>query len=151
MVKEITGRHVLVGSVLAFGVIIGANLTLAFNAVRTFPGLEVKNSYVASQNFDREREAQLALGWDVQAEIADGELLLKITGPDGEAVRPELLQATLGRATHVRDDMTPDFRFVNGVFVAPVEVAGGNWNLRMKAVAEDGTAFQQRIVLRVRS
>ena len=151
MVKEITGRHVLIGSVVAFSVIIGANLVLAVNAVRTFPGLEVKNSYVASQNFDRERAAQLALGWDVKAEIAGGELLLTITGPDGEAVRPELLQATLGRATHVRDDMTPDFRFVNGVFVAPVEVAGGNWNLRMKAVAEDGTEFQQRIVLRVRS
>lgn len=151
MVKEITGRHVLVGSVLAFGVIIGANLTLAVSAVRTFPGLEVKNSYVASQNFDKEKAAQLSLGWDVKAEIADGELVLAITGPDGRPVRPEVLEATLGRATHVRDDMTPDFRFVNGVFVAPVDVAGGNWNLRMKAVAADGTPFHQRIVLRVRS
>jgi len=151
MVKEITGRHVLVGSVLAFGVIIGANMVLAVNAVRTFPGLEVKNSYVASQNFDRERNAQLALEWDVRAEITGGEIVLSITGPEGQPVQPQELHATLGRATHVRDDMTPDFRFVNGVYVAPVDVTGGNWNLRMRAVAENGTQFHQRIVLRVRS
>ena len=37
--REITGRHVLIGTVAAFGVIIAANLTLAVSAVRTFPGL----------------------------------------------------------------------------------------------------------------
>jgi nitrogen fixation protein FixH len=149
--REITGRQVLIGTVAAFGVIIAANLTLAVSAVRTFPGLEVKNSYEASQVFDRERTAQLALGWTVAAEIAEGELRLSITDAEGRPVQPPLLDATLGRATHVKDDMTPDFRFVDGVYVAPAAVAGGNWNLRMKAVAEDGTLFHQRIVLRVRS
>ena len=38
-----------------FVVIIAVNLVMAFSAIRTFPGLEVKNSYVASQEFDRER------------------------------------------------------------------------------------------------
>lgn len=46
--KELTGRHVLLMFVAGFGIIIAVNLTLAFSAVRTFPGLEVKNSYVAS-------------------------------------------------------------------------------------------------------
>lgn len=151
MVKEIKGRHVLIGAVLAFGVIIGANMTLAVNAVRTFPGLEVKNSYVASQNFDRERSAQLSLGWNVSATVADGELRLAIKDANGKPVRPAELEATFGRATHVRDDQTPDFRYENGVYVAPVDAAGGNWNIRLKAVSENGTEFQQRIVLRVRS
>ena len=53
--------------VAAFGVIIGVNLVLALSAVRTFPGLEVKNSYVASQTFDERRAAQEALGWTVSA------------------------------------------------------------------------------------
>jgi nitrogen fixation protein FixH len=149
--REITGRQVLIGTVAAFGVIVTANMTLAFNAVRTFPGLEVKNSYVASQNFEREKAAQLALGWDVSAEIVEGELRLSIMGENGQPVQPAKIVATLGRATHVKDDMTPEFEFLGGVHVAPVTVGRGNWNLRMRATAEDGTEFHQRIVIHVRS
>jgi nitrogen fixation protein FixH len=149
--REITGRKVLIGFVSAFGVILTANLTLAFNAISTFPGVETRNSYTASQNFDRKRSAQLALGWDVSAEIAGGELRLSITDPQGRPVNPAAINATLGKATHVKADMTPDFAFVNGVHVAPVTAEPGNWNLRMKAVAEDGTPFEQRIVIYVRS
>ena len=58
---QISGRHVFAGFALAFGVIISVNLTLAYNAVQTFPGLEVANSYVASQQFDANRAAQEAL------------------------------------------------------------------------------------------
>ena len=53
MITEIKGWHVLAAFVLAFSVIIGVNLTLAFNAVRTFPGLEVKNSYVKNPHRQR--------------------------------------------------------------------------------------------------
>ena len=56
MTKELTGRHVLIITLAAFGVIIAVNLVMAFLAVGSFPGLEVKNSYVASQDFDRERD-----------------------------------------------------------------------------------------------
>ena len=64
---KLTGWHVLAIFVGCFSVIVTVNLTLAYNAVATFPGLEVKNSYVASQHFDAERRAQEALGWDVRA------------------------------------------------------------------------------------
>ena len=59
---KLTGWHVLAIFVGAFGVIIGVNVALAWNAVATFPGLEVDNSYIASQTFDDRREAQEALG-----------------------------------------------------------------------------------------
>ena len=57
---KLTGWHVLAIFVGAFGVIIGVNVALAWNAVATFPGLEVDNSYIASQTFDDRREAQEA-------------------------------------------------------------------------------------------
>lgn len=44
MIREIRGRHVALGFGFAFSVITGVNLLLATQAVRTFPGLEVKNS-----------------------------------------------------------------------------------------------------------
>ena len=148
--REFTGRHAAMVFVGAFGIIISVNVALAVNAVRTFPGLETKNSYVASQSFDERREAQLALGWNVRAEAQDGKLFLKITDRHGAPVRAEALHAVLGRATHVKDDVAPDFVFDGTAYVAEAELAPGNWNIRMTARAEDGTDFAQRVILHVR-
>jgi nitrogen fixation protein FixH len=156
MTHEIKGWHVLSAFVLFFGVIITVNLTLAFNAVRTFPGLEVANSYVASQSFDDNRAAQLALGWDVQASL-DGETLSLVILQDGQPISPVIEEATFGRATNVAQDETPDFVFDGNALRATVLRAGdvalhgehGNWNLRIKARAADGTLFQQRIIVSV--
>lgn len=147
--KQLTGRHVALIFVTMFTVIIAVNLTLAYNALSTFPGLEVKNSYVASQHFDENRAAQQALGWSVLAQARGDEVVLSITDTAGQPVEVAELEATLGRATHVRDDQAPPFVFDGTAYVAPAALAPGNWNLRMKAVAEDGTAFQQRVILHV--
>ncbi|TVP74090.1 MAG: nitrogen fixation protein FixH [Rhodobacteraceae bacterium] len=147
---RMTGRKVLIIAVSAFGVILTANLLLAYNAVNTFPGLEVDNSFVASQNFNEELAEQLALGWEVKASHADGILTLAITDAEGAPVRTAHLDATLGAATHVRDDQVPEFRFTDGAYRAPVEIGPGNWNIRLYAVAQDGTEFRQRVVLHLR-
>lgn len=151
MSKPLTGRKVLAIAVCSFGVIFAVNLVLAWNAVQTFPGLETANSYIASQKFNDRAAAQRGLGWDVAARVEEGQLILAITEADtGLPVQVAGLDATLGRATHVRDDMTPDFSFVGGVYAAPVDLAPGNWNLRLIATAEDGTEFRQRVVLHLR-
>ena len=108
MIREIKGWHVATIFVLAFGTIIAVNLTLAFNAVRTCPGLEVKTSYVASQSFDRDRAAQNALGWDVSATLDGTTLALSIL-EDGHPIAPKIEAATFGRATSVAQDQTPEF------------------------------------------
>ena len=146
---RITGWHVLGMFGLGFGIIIAVNLTLAFNAVHSFPGLEVKNSYVASQSFDRDRAQQVALDWDVDAWLDDGQLHLRVA-KDGRAIAPQIEGAVFGRATSVAVDQTPDFVHDGQNFTAPVNAGPGNWNLRVKLRAADGTAFQQRIVVRDR-
>lgn len=148
MVREIKGWHVFTGFACAFGVIIAVNLTLAYNAVRTFPGLEVKNSYVASQSYDTDRIAQEALNWEVSARVAGDVLRLSIL-KDGNPQSPQIERAIFGRATSVVADQTPDFRFDGTAFLAPVKAGPGNWNLRLKARSADGTLFQQRIIVEV--
>lgn len=149
MIKELNGWHVLAIFGTAFAVIISVNLTLAFQAVHTFPGLETKNSYVVSQAFEADRAAQEALGWDVSASVQGGALYLMIDDARGP-VKAEIMAATLGRATHVGEDVAPIFAHDGARFVAAIpELAPGNWNLRLAAVAPDGTDFRQRIVLRV--
>ncbi len=145
----ITGRKVFIVMAGAFGIIISVNLFLAYSAVKTFPGLEVKNSYVASQSFDADRAAQEALGWSVAADVQNEELHVSITDADGAPVEVASIEGTFGRATSVRDDQSPDFVFDGEVYAAPVTTAAGNWNLRMVAVADDGTEFRQRVVVLV--
>lgn len=143
--RELTGRMVLAIFVAAFGVIIAVNLLLAWNAVRTFPGLEVRNSYVASQGFNEALREQRALGWEVRVAVVGERLEVRFTDADGAPASVASFQASLGRATHVRDDVTPAFTYEDGVFVAPVDIALGNWNLRLVATAADGTEFRQRV------
>lgn len=148
MTRELKGWHVFSIFAAAFSVIIAVNLTLAFNAVSTFPGLEVKNSYVASQTFDADRAAQESLDWDVSATVQNDILKLYIL-KDGTAIAPTIEKATFGRATSVAADQTPAFTFDGTALVAPVAAHSGNWNLRLEARADNGVLFQQRIIVRV--
>jgi nitrogen fixation protein FixH len=148
MTREIKGWHVLAGFAAAFSVIIAVNILLAVNAVRTFPGLEVKNSYVASQSFDMDKAAQEALHWKVGAWLDGDELHLRVV-EDGKAIFPEIESALFGRATSVAQDQEPEFRWTGDGMVAEVLAGPGNWNLRLRARSEDGTLFQQRVIVGV--
>ncbi len=68
VVRPLTGWHVLAMFVAFFGVIIAVNITMAWKAISTFPGLEVENGYVASQSFDAEMAAQKGAELDVEAQ-----------------------------------------------------------------------------------
>ena len=145
-----TGRKVFAAFAGAFGVIIGVNLLMAYFAIGTFPGMDVKNSYVASQNFDTERAAQQALGWTVSVTYEPGELVVEVVDRSGRPADVAILNAIVGRPTHVRDDQTPQFQQRGGKFRAPLTLGKGKWNLRLKATALDGTKFHQRLDFEVK-
>lgn len=147
--RIITGRTVLAGFVGAFGIIITVNVFMAYSAISTFPGLEVANSYVASQVWDRERRAQEALGWQVEADYRAGQLTLGFRDRQGYPVQVDGLSAVVARPTHRREDQIPDFRYATGQFTAPMTLAPGVWNLMVEAHAPDGTRFHQKIRLTV--
>ena len=130
-----------------FVVIIAVNLVLAFKAVSTFPGLEVRNSYVASQTFDAERRAQAALGWTARAAVEGGELVLALTGPDGRPVADAKLGGVFGRATVRTADQALAFAFDGSAWRAPVTAGPGQWHVALTATAADGTPFRQRLDL----
>ncbi|SEN13754.1 Nitrogen fixation protein FixH [Pseudorhodobacter antarcticus] len=148
----LTGGKVFGVVSLFFGVIIAVNLVLANRAVSTFPGLEVTNSYIASQSFDVDRAAQKALGWNLVPEYdgAAKELRLAFTDPLGFPAEVTGLSVMVGRATEARDDSRPEFVREAGVFVAPLDLQPGKWMMQIEAFSKDGTPFRQRIDLMVR-
>ncbi|WP_170451287.1 FixH family protein [Ruegeria arenilitoris] len=148
--RKFTGKHALAVFVGAFGVIIAVNLVLAYKAVTTFPGLEVKNSYVASQEFNEKLQEQQSLGWDADVETKGGLLILRITDAQGVPVRVAELQAVVGRATHMREDFSPDFTFDGVAYSTPATLGKGNWNVRIVARDADGAEFSRRIPLYIK-
>ena len=76
--------------------------------------------------------------------------MLAITDKSGNPVEVAALDAVLGRATHVKDDVTPNFVFNGLAYTANADLTPGNWNIRLKARALNGTEFNQRVVLHVK-
>ncbi len=145
MTAPLTGTKVLIIVVSAFALIIGVNLVMAWQAISTFPGLEVANSYVASQDFDADRAAQEALGWNVTPEYANGIISLIVRDKAGLPAPIATLEVVIGRTTHVRDDQRPELAYRGGMFTAPVALKPGNWLIHVEAKAKDGTLFRQRL------
>ncbi|WP_158966776.1 FixH family protein [Chachezhania sediminis] len=148
--REFTGKHALMVFVGAFAIIVSVNIAMAVNAVRTFPGLEVKNSYVASQSFNVRKAAQEALGWQVETDTGKGFVRIRITDHLGVPVQVGSLEAIIGMATHSREDITPEFNFDGRAYVANVDLGPGNWDIHMTATAKDGTLYTKRISLPLR-
>ena len=143
--KPLNGRRVLTIFAALFAVIIGANVVMAVQAIGTFPGLEVKNSYVASQQFDDDRAAQQALGWLAQPSYDGRVLTLKISDRQGLPAPVQALRVTISRPTQKRDDVTPAMRYSGGLWVADVALAPGAWVVHLEADAPGGTVFRQRL------
>jgi len=147
--RKLTGWHVLAIFCTGFGIIIGVNIFMAYNAVSTFPGLEVSSSYADSQSFDERRAAQEALGWNASVEIpGDGTLILHLVDDSGAPVAPAELEALLTRPTSRAADQDLQLARVNGAFVAPADLADGLWRLRLTGAARDGTEYRHNITFR---
>ncbi len=146
---RIKGWHVFAGFAVAFGVIITVNVVMATKAITTFPGLEVRNGYIASQSFDDRRAAQQALGWAVAVEAEKGMLRLVITDDAGRAVQVGKIDATVGRPTEAKNDITPEFVFDGKSYSAPAALGAGKWILRLKTQSLDGVPFEQRLDVHV--
>lgn len=140
--RPLTGKAVLAITLLGFGTVIGVNVTMAVFAVGTFPGLEVKNSYVASQTFDAEARAQAALGWTSAVAFAGGRLAVDLRGADGLPARAGSLSVLVTRPTEARGDRAVAMAFDGQGWAGAVDLPPGRWRVRIAAVAADGTPFR---------
>lgn len=146
--KPLTGRKVLCIALGAFGTIIAANMTLAVAAVGSFPGLEVKNGYIASQTFEAERAAQTRLGWTASARHVDGQLRIDVLDAAGKALRLDALTARVGRPTGRAVDMTDRLVQEAGGYAIPAALEPGLWRIDLLATKGDDR-FRQHLTVRI--
>ncbi|WP_334147674.1 FixH family protein [Hyphomicrobium sp.] len=146
--RGLSGRQVLAGILVFFGLIVVADATLIYKAVSTFGGVDNANAYRDGLAYNERiaREAKQAqLGWSETVELLANPARLRISLKDaGGTVPPGLrVEATLGRpATNVSDIALRLAEVGPGVFEAPLETAPGTgaWIVTARAYAADEAA-----------
>ncbi|MCU0831038.1 MAG: FixH family protein [Rhizobiaceae bacterium] len=142
----LNGFHVTAMFLAFFGVIITVNLFMARQAVTNWTGLVVKNSYVASQQFNEKIKAHdtvAALGWREDAAVEGRTLVWSMTDAAGAAVPAAKLTVLFNRPIGEKDDRTeivgPDAtgRFAPIPFPAP-----GRWVVTVKADLDGVSDFE---------
>jgi nitrogen fixation protein FixH len=144
MTKELKGFHVLMIALSAFAIIITANLAMLFAATGSFPGLVVKNSYIASQGWNDRTAEQQALGWTTQVFYSGETLGIELANADGTAAELAGLDVTIGRPATDAQDQT----FVlegQSPYRIPVLLAPGKWLVRIAGTGD--TTFQTTATL----
>ncbi len=141
---QFTGRHMAVILVVGFGIVAAVNFTMASFATGGFHGVVVKNSYVASQQFNtwlEEAEADRALGWEVDARRnPDGHVDLTTNGVPAGAI----ITAELRRPIGVRDYAALAFEAMGepasgDAYRSTDPVAEGRWTIRISIEAAGET------------
>lgn len=147
--KPLSGRKVLAILVGGFGVVIAANVAMLVAATGTFPGLVVKNSYVASQIWNAKTDAQRALGWKATVGHDGRDLKVVLTGPDGAPVTGLEIAAVVGRPASGRHDVTLPLTEDAEAYTAPIDLAPGLWRVAVTATDGDGARFEAEAEIRV--
>jgi nitrogen fixation protein FixH len=131
-----TGWHML-GVVFAFfGTIIAVNLVMAFLAAGTFPGLVVKNSYVASQNYNAllaETRAHEATGWRMALAAPGGTIVVGLADRDGRPVRGLDVTVAAGRPSTMQEDRVLTLAEGEDGYRALAALAPGLWEVAVEA------------------
>jgi nitrogen fixation protein FixH len=146
--KEFTGRHMLLLTLSFFGVVIAVNVGMATLAMRSWTGLVVDNSYVASQEFEEKRlahEAQRAAGWRPVLSYRRGAARLVIVDGAGNPIDLGSVSITLNRPVGGHDDKVLDLsRNADGSYEAAVDLPAGLWEATVTAAQTALGRFELR-------
>ena len=138
---QFTGWHMAICMFAFFGVIIGVNFFMAFLASSSWTGLVVKNSYVASQQFNRDLEAakiQKAAGWTSQMSYRDGILSVRLVDRDGLPLAMSQATVAFGRPSHEQKDSISTLRSTGvGIYSAHMKLDAGEWFLKITGTVKD--------------
>ncbi|MGD9981377.1 MAG: FixH family protein [Hyphomonadaceae bacterium] len=152
---RLRGWHVLAAILAFFGAVVAVNTAFIVVALGTFPGEDVRRSYLQGLRFNdtlAERRAQAAQGWRAtagfsgQSEVALVEIVLN--DAQGAPVEGASIEAALERPTRASLDHALDFVAAGaGRYVARAEaLETGRWRLRARAArGEDALDFEAEL------
>lgn len=135
-----TGWHMVCVMCLFFGTIISVNFYMAWQATHTWSGLVVKNTYIASQEFNgkvAEARALAATGIVGSLEVAGPDVRYRLSHPQQGPVDADSVFLSFKRPVGENQDFQIALQPQgNGLFVGHHEVPGGTWIVEAEAVRQ---------------
>ena len=145
--QTFTGWHMAMIMGAFFGVIIAVNVVLAVISVKSFTGLVVENSYVASQTWEKDTIALVqAAQMDIHLRLsaAGGVVKLAFTTAAGGAVDVSSVALTLGHPVSASTDVPLTFHQTGkGSFEAAAALTGKNWEGELTAMLANGSQWKR--------
>jgi nitrogen fixation protein FixH len=131
-----TGKHMMASMICFFGVIILVNFFMATLASKSWTGLIVKNSYVASQEYNDELKKaadQKSRGWKSRVSYAAGSLVLTLRNENNNILTFDKVVAEIGRPVFEQEDQTLQFMpLASGGNEIAIHLEPGIWALKIK-------------------
>lgn len=144
--KPLTGKHVLMMFIAFFSVIIAVNVTMATLASTSWTGLVVKNSYVASQEFNGHLEAsraQDALGWSAPLVLTPTDASVSIKNAEGDPIQGAKVLLDLKRPIIDAEDQLVVLReTVPGTYAAKVDLSPVHWRASLRIETAEGVRYR---------
>lgn len=143
MPRPITGRHVLFGLFVFFGVMLIANGIFLYYALGTFNGFETENAYRRGITYNTRiaaDAAQTARGWQAEArhDAGSGTLIVEMRDRREAGLAGLVLTGEIRRPVTDREDRTIIFQESTPArYAAPAQLAAGQWVLSL-VVREPG-------------
>lgn len=149
------GWHVLAAVLAFFSIVIAIDVGFSIVAVRTFPGEDVKRSYLQGLRYNdtlAERAAQAKLGWraelSVETRAGMPSAIVTLRDREGRLISTAEVRAIVRRPATDRADRTITFSpIADGAYAAALPgLADGAWDIRGIAEAHGQSfAFERRI------
>lgn len=133
--KGLRGIHVLFWLLGLFSVMIAVNTVFVFWALKSFPGEQVKNSYVLGLDYNREverRREQEKLGWTSEVglvRVGGGHLVVRMLHADQSPITGLSVSASVHVAGEARSETVALTEASPGEYIAAVAVPA---NVRME-------------------
>ena len=154
--KRIEGRHVLIGLLAFFGVMLLANGIFLYYALGTFNGFETSQAYRKGLTYNTRiaaDEIQAARGWQPVARYDDDKdrLVVEVRDRRGQSVAGLVISGEIRRpVTDAADQPVTLAEVTPARYAAPVKLAAGQWILAVEIIEPGGSKktvfrFKQRL------
>jgi nitrogen fixation protein FixH len=128
--RPFTGRHMTMILVAFFAVVVGVNVTMAVLARKSWTGLVVPNSYVASQHFNAETQKRLAMlekGFRMEIVVRARSISITLNDKAGAALPLHNAAMTLVRSDRAATEISMAMQCQNSLCSSMTELSPGLW------------------------
>lgn len=155
--RGLKGWHVFLIFLGFFSLMFTVNGIFLYHAITSFPGEDVKKSYVQGLDYNRTlntRQTQRELGWRASAGYENGELIFHLRDQEGKALSRHMVDADIRHAATTRKDMLIRLSpTADGNYAARLpSIEPGQWNVRflVRSASDEEIVFEAHKALNIK-